>query len=45
MLFESVHHGLDDIQALIKTLIFESECTPQSKFSVQAPWNLNKQGD
>ncbi|XP_023564248.1 TRMT1-like protein [Octodon degus] len=43
MLFESVHHGLDDIQTLIKTLIFESECTPQSQFSVHAPSNLNKQ--
>ncbi|XP_019064142.1 TRMT1-like protein isoform X3 [Fukomys damarensis] len=43
MLFESVHHGLDDIQTLIKTLIFESECTPQSQFSDHAPSNLNKQ--
>ncbi|XP_019491101.1 PREDICTED: TRMT1-like protein isoform X1 [Hipposideros armiger] len=43
MLFESLHHGLDDIQTLIKTLIFESECTPQSQFSVHAPSNLNKQ--
>ncbi|XP_059002266.1 TRMT1-like protein isoform X1 [Mustela lutreola] len=43
MLFESFHHGLDDIQTLIKTLIFESECTPQSQFSVHAPSNLNKQ--
>ncbi|XP_013377149.1 PREDICTED: TRMT1-like protein isoform X2 [Chinchilla lanigera] len=43
MLFESVHHGLDDIQTLIKTLIFESECTPQSQFSVHAPSNLSKQ--
>lgn len=34
MLFESVHHGLDDIQALIKTLIFESECTPQKEYGV-----------
>ncbi|XP_012584721.1 PREDICTED: TRMT1-like protein isoform X2 [Condylura cristata] len=41
MLFESLHHGLDDIQALIKTLIFESECSPQS--SVHIPSNLNKQ--
>ncbi|XP_006060577.2 TRMT1-like protein isoform X3 [Bubalus kerabau] len=41
MLSESLHHGLDDIQTLIKTLIFESECTPQ--FSVHAPSNLNKQ--
>ncbi|NP_001091590.1 TRMT1-like protein [Bos taurus] len=40
MLSESLHHGLDDIQTLIKTLIFESECTPQ--FSVHAPSNLNK---
>lgn len=45
MLSESFHHGLDDIQTLIKTLIFESECTPQSQFSVHAPSNLNKQGD
>nr|KAF6414674.1 tRNA methyltransferase 1 like [Molossus molossus] len=44
MLFESLHHGLDDIQPLIKTLIFESECTPQSQFSVHSPSNLNKQG-
>ncbi|TKC34903.1 hypothetical protein EI555_007599 [Monodon monoceros] len=44
MLFESLHYGLDDIQTLIKTLIFESECTPQSQFSVHAPSNLNKQG-
>ncbi|XP_059136238.1 TRMT1-like protein isoform X3 [Peromyscus eremicus] len=44
MLFESLHHGLDDIQPLIKTLIFESECTPQSQCSVHAPSNLNKQG-
>ncbi|KAM6165968.1 TRMT1-like protein isoform 2-T2 [Erethizon dorsatum] len=44
MLFESDHRGLDDIQTLIKTLIFESECTPQSQFSVHAPSNLNKQG-
>ncbi|XP_003474923.1 TRMT1-like protein isoform X4 [Cavia porcellus] len=43
MLYESVHHGLDDIQTLIKTLIFESECTPQSQFSVHAPSNFNKQ--
>lgn len=43
MLFESLHHGLDDIQPLIKTLIFESECTPQSQCSVHAPSNLNKQ--
>ncbi|XP_006198850.1 TRMT1-like protein isoform X1 [Vicugna pacos] len=43
MLCESVHHGLDDIQTLIKTLIFESECTPQSQFSVHVPSNLNKQ--
>lgn len=43
MLFESVHHGLDDIQTLIKTLIFESECTPQSQFSVHVPSNLSKQ--
>lgn len=43
MLSESLHHGLDDIQTLIKTLIFESECTPQSQFSVHAPSNLNKQ--
>ncbi|KAG8517260.1 TRMT1-like protein, partial [Galemys pyrenaicus] len=41
MLFESLHHGLDDIQTLIKTLIFESECSPQS--SVNMPSNLNKQ--
>ncbi|XP_031513494.1 TRMT1-like protein isoform X2 [Papio anubis] len=44
MLFESLHHGLDDIQTLIKTLIFESECTPQSQFSIHTPSNLNKQG-
>ncbi|XP_051041915.1 TRMT1-like protein isoform X2 [Phodopus roborovskii] len=44
MLFESLHHGLDDIQPLIKTLIFESECTPQSQCSVHTPSNLNKQG-
>ncbi|XP_006250055.1 TRMT1-like protein isoform X2 [Rattus norvegicus] len=44
MLFESIHHGLDDIQPLIKTLIFESECTPQSQCSVHAPSNTNKQG-
>ncbi|XP_063644957.1 TRMT1-like protein isoform X2 [Pan troglodytes] len=43
MLFESLHHGLDDIQTLIKTLIFESECTPQSQFSILAPSNVNKQ--
>lgn len=43
MLFESIHHGLDDIQPLIKTLIFESECTPQSQCSVHAPSNTNKQ--
>ncbi|XP_037362205.1 TRMT1-like protein isoform X1 [Talpa occidentalis] len=41
MLFESLHHGLDDIQTLIKTLIFESECSPQS--SVHVSSNLNKQ--
>uniref|UniRef100_A0A8D0SSD7 tRNA (guanine(27)-N(2))-dimethyltransferase n=1 Tax=Sus scrofa TaxID=9823 RepID=A0A8D0SSD7_PIG len=34
MLFESLHHGLDDIQTLIKTLIFESECTPQKECGV-----------
>ncbi|XP_027273199.1 TRMT1-like protein isoform X4 [Cricetulus griseus] len=44
MLLESLHHGLDDVQPLIKTLIFESECTPQSQCSVHAPSNLNKQG-
>nr|XP_027790686.1 TRMT1-like protein isoform X2 [Marmota flaviventris] len=44
MLFESLHHGLDEIQTLIKTLIFESECTPQSQFSVHASSNPNKQG-
>ncbi|XP_015347185.1 TRMT1-like protein isoform X3 [Marmota marmota marmota] len=43
MLFESLHHGLDEIQTLIKTLIFESECTPQSQFSVHASSNPNKQ--
>ncbi|XP_036310529.1 TRMT1-like protein [Pipistrellus kuhlii] len=43
MLFESLHHGLDDIQPLIKTLIFESECNPQSQFSVHSPSNLTKQ--
>ncbi|ERE73603.1 TRMT1-like protein [Cricetulus griseus] len=43
MLLESLHHGLDDVQPLIKTLIFESECTPQSQCSVHAPSNLNKQ--
>ncbi|XP_020032660.2 TRMT1-like protein isoform X1 [Castor canadensis] len=43
MLFESLHHGLDDIQALIKTLIFESECTPQSQFSAHVTSNFNKQ--
>ncbi|XP_062960751.1 TRMT1-like protein [Cynocephalus volans] len=43
MLFESLHHGLDDIQTLIKTLIFESECTSQSQCSVRVPSNLNKQ--
>ncbi|MBZ3872787.1 TRMT1-like protein [Sciurus carolinensis] len=43
MLFESLHHGLEDIQTLIKTLIFESECTPQSQFSVHASSNPNKQ--
>ncbi|KAM8816401.1 TRMT1-like protein isoform 4-T4 [Rhynchonycteris naso] len=44
MLFESFRHGLDDIQTLIKTLIFESECTPQSQFSIHVPSNLSKQG-
>ncbi|XP_029394915.1 TRMT1-like protein isoform X2 [Mus pahari] len=44
MLFESIHHGLDDIQPLIKTLIFESECAPQSQCSAHAPSNANKQG-
>nr|XP_048287004.1 TRMT1-like protein isoform X3 [Myodes glareolus] len=44
MLFESLHHGLDDIQPLVKTLIFESECAPQSQCSVHAPSNLSKQG-
>ncbi|XP_006872767.1 PREDICTED: TRMT1-like protein isoform X2 [Chrysochloris asiatica] len=39
MLLESLHHGLDDIQTLIKTLIFESECTPQSQLSSS---NVNK---
>ncbi|XP_048212733.1 TRMT1-like protein isoform X3 [Perognathus longimembris pacificus] len=34
MLFESVHHGVDDIQTLIKTLIFESECTLQKENDV-----------
>ncbi|KAM4861384.1 TRMT1-like protein isoform 3-T3 [Thomomys bottae] len=43
MLFESLHHGVDDIQTLIKTLIFESECTLQSQFSTQTPSNLKKQ--
>nr|XP_004658765.2 TRMT1-like protein isoform X2 [Jaculus jaculus] len=43
MLFESLHHGLDDIQTLIKTLIFESECTPQSQFSLHIPSNIIKQ--
>ncbi|XP_066117437.1 TRMT1-like protein isoform X1 [Saccopteryx bilineata] len=43
MLFESFRHGLDDIQTLIKTLIFESECTPQSQFSIHVPSNLSKQ--
>lgn len=43
MLFECLQHGLDDIQALLKTLIFESECTPQSQCSVPAPSSLNKQ--
>ncbi|XP_069890332.1 TRMT1-like protein isoform X2 [Dipodomys merriami] len=43
MLFESLHHGVDDIQTLIKTLIFESECTLQSQFSTQTPSNVKKQ--
>ncbi|XP_055480438.1 TRMT1-like protein isoform X1 [Psammomys obesus] len=43
MLFESLHHGLDDIQPLIKTLIFESECTPHSQCSVHVPSDPSKQ--
>lgn len=43
MLVGSLRHGLDDIQPLVKTLIFESECNPQSQFSVHSPSNPNKQ--
>ncbi|KAF0880933.1 TRM1L protein, partial [Crocuta crocuta] len=43
MLSESLHHGLDDIQTLIKTLIFESECTPQSQFSAHTPSTLKQE--
>ncbi|XP_055965565.1 TRMT1-like protein isoform X1 [Sorex fumeus] len=43
MMFESLHHVLEDIQPLIKTLIFESECTPQSRSSGVPSANLSKQ--
>lgn len=43
MFFESLHHVLEDIQPLIKTLIFESECTPHSHFSGLTSSNLSKQ--
>ncbi|XP_040841301.1 TRMT1-like protein isoform X1 [Ochotona curzoniae] len=43
MLLESLHHGLDDIQALLKTLIFESECCLQSQFAVPAASGVNRQ--
>ncbi|XP_049632441.1 TRMT1-like protein [Suncus etruscus] len=43
MFFNSLHHVLDDIQPLIKTLIFESECLPQSQGSVVTSSSLSKQ--
>lgn len=44
MFFNSLHHVLDDIQPLIKTLIFESECLPQSQGSVVTSSSFSKQG-
>ncbi|XP_004706729.1 TRMT1-like protein isoform X2 [Echinops telfairi] len=43
MLLQSLHHGLEDIQTLIKTLIFESECTPQSHSSGRPSSVVSKQ--
>ncbi|XP_060546091.1 TRMT1-like protein isoform X1 [Pantherophis guttatus] len=43
MLFESVQYGLEDIQALLKTLICEAECTTLKQFSIHAPSSQSKQ--
>ncbi|XP_063282261.1 TRMT1-like protein isoform X2 [Pelobates fuscus] len=36
MLFESVQHGAEDIQPLLKTLICEAECTTLKQFSINS---------
>ncbi|XP_053325739.1 TRMT1-like protein [Spea bombifrons] len=41
MLFESVQHGADDIQPLLKTLVCEGECTILKQFTIQS--NLSSQ--
>uniref|UniRef100_A0A8C6Y263 tRNA (guanine(27)-N(2))-dimethyltransferase n=1 Tax=Naja naja TaxID=35670 RepID=A0A8C6Y263_NAJNA len=43
MLFEAVQYGLEDIQALLKTLICEAECTTLKQFSIHAPSSQSKQ--
>ncbi|KAM6456554.1 TRMT1-like protein isoform 2-T2 [Liasis olivaceus] len=43
MLFEAVQYGLEDIQALLKTLICEAECTTLKQFSIHASSGQSKQ--
>ncbi|XP_048338474.1 TRMT1-like protein isoform X4 [Sphaerodactylus townsendi] len=43
MLFEAVQYGLDDIQALLKTLICEAECTTHKQFLIHGPSSHNRQ--
>ncbi|XP_013922247.1 PREDICTED: TRMT1-like protein [Thamnophis sirtalis] len=43
MLFEAVQYGLEDIQALLKTLICEAECTTLKQFTIHAPSSQSKQ--
>uniref|UniRef100_A0A4W3KDG9 tRNA (guanine(27)-N(2))-dimethyltransferase n=1 Tax=Callorhinchus milii TaxID=7868 RepID=A0A4W3KDG9_CALMI len=44
MLFESVQHGIDDIQPLLKNLICESECTTLKHYSIFGPMSHSSQG-
>ncbi|XP_074858346.1 tRNA (guanine(27)-N(2))-dimethyltransferase isoform X2 [Carettochelys insculpta] len=43
MLFQDVQRGLDDIQPLLKTLIYEADCTTLKQFSIHGPASQNKQ--
>lgn len=42
-MFEAVQYGLEDIQALLKTLICEAECPILNPFSIHAPSGPSKQ--